>query len=392
VTAVEPSPVRAERFGVFDFGLTAEQEERAARLHAQSVIIDILFQGPCGYRAFSGRLGDEVLGAWEAAPDPEMALRDTAALPVRHALDGRLDDFRSCWEESGITGGNRQFSLDPGELLPTMALAQAQFDRLPWLRKALRSQDFRDAKRDGVRAGFLSTQDTTGIERDTAILQVLHDLGARVIGLTYNTQNYVGSGCTDRADGGLSDFGGRLVQRMDELGLIVDTGHSGRQTTLDACAVSERPVICSHTFARALVDHDRGKSDAEIEAVAATGGVVGVVAVPFFLSTAEDVTVEAMLDHVDHMVRIAGWEHVAIGSDWPLEQSKASLLRLRAIEERIGFRPEHRIDWPVNLVGFDDYRDFPNITRGLVARGHSDEAVRGILGENFLRVFQAVCG
>jgi membrane dipeptidase len=273
-----------------------------------------------------------------------------------------------------------------------MALAQAQFDQLPWLRKARGAEDFREAKRDGAHAGFLSTQDTTGIERDTAVLQVLHDLGARVVGLTYNTQNYVGSGCTDRADGGLSDFGVRLVQRMDELGLIVDTGHSGRQTTLDACAVSERPVICSHSFARALLDHDRGKSDAEIEAIAATGGVVGVVAVPFFLSTAEGVTVEAMLDHVDHVVRIAGWEHVAIGTDWPMEQSRASLLRLRAIEERIGFRPEHRIDWPANLVGFDDYRDFPNITRGLVSRGHSDEAVRGILGENFLRVFGSVCG
>jgi membrane dipeptidase len=179
---------------------------------------------------------------------------------------------------------------------------------------------------------------------------------------------------------------------MDEMGIIVDTAHSGKQTTLDCCRVSRRPVIASHALAAAVQPHDRAKSDEEIRAIASTGGVIGIVAVPFFLSDGVDVTVEAMLDHIDHIASLVGPEHVAIGSDWPMQQSKASLLRLRAIEERIGFRPEHRIDWPVNLVGLDDYRDFPNLTRGLVSRGHSDEAIRGILGENFLRVFAAVCG
>jgi hypothetical protein len=96
------------------------------------------------------------------------------------------------------------------------ASATAQFDRLPWLGKAICGNDFRRARAAGRMAGFLTTQDTTGIERELTVLDVVHDLGARVIGLTYNQMNYVGSGCTDRADGGVSDFG--ALHRAHERG------------------------------------------------------------------------------------------------------------------------------------------------------------------------------
>ena len=213
-----------------------------------------------------------------------------------------------------------------------------------------------------------------------------------MIGLTYNWQNYVGSGCTDRSDGGVTDFGARFIRRMNELGIVVDTAHSGRRTTLDACSISSRPVIASHTSADAVSPHDRAKSDRELRALAGTGGVIGVVAVPFFLSTGRDVTIDAMLDHIDYIANLVGWQHVAIGTDWPLQMTKGALSRIGEMERQYGFRPEHRVSWTTNLIGFDDYRDFPNITRGLVKRGYTDEQVRGILGENFLRVVDDVCG
>ena len=213
-----------------------------------------------------------------------------------------------------------------------------------------------------------------------------------MIGLTYNWQNYVGSGCTDRSDGGVTDFGARFIRRMNELGIIVDTAHSGRQTTLDACSTSSRPVIASHTSAEAVYRHDRAKSDVELRAIAESGGVIGIMAVPFFLSGAEGVTIEALMDHIDYIATLVGWQHVAIGTDWPLQQTKASLRRLDERAMRIGFRQEHRIDSVTNLIGFDDYRDFPNITRGLVKRGYTDEQVLGVLGANALRVFEDVCG
>jgi membrane dipeptidase len=226
-------------------------------------------------------------------------------------------------------------------------------------------------------------------------LKSLHeawDLGLRMVGLTYNMQNDVGGGCTERTDTGVSNFGAKLIAAMDELGMIVDTSHSGRQTTLDACELSGRPVVASHTSAAAVYEVDRAKSDEELQALAETGGVIGVYAVPFFLAAGSGVTIEAMLDHIDYIVDLVGWQHVGIGTDWPMQSDLASLERvfMPMILEK-GFRPEHNIGVE-NLVGFDDYRDFSNITRGLVARGYDDEQIRGILGENFLRVFEAVCG
>src|SRR5262249_2402092 len=154
------------------------------------------------------------------------------------------------------------------------AIAQAQFDRLPWLTKALTAEDIRRAKRDGNVAGFISTQDADGIDRGLRDLQMAYDFGMRMIGLTYNMMNAGGGGCTERPDAGVSHFGAALIARMDELGIIVDTSHSGRQTTLDACLLSERPVVASHTAAEAVFRIDRAKSDDELHAIAETGGVI----------------------------------------------------------------------------------------------------------------------
>ena len=151
-------------------------------------------------------------------------------------------------------------------------------------------------------------------------------------------------------------------------------------------------MVASHTSAAAVYEVDRSKTDEELHALAETGGMIGIYAVPFFLAPDEGVTIEAMLDHVDYVAKLVGWQHVAIGTDWPLMADTATLERVfMPWTQEIGFRPEHNIGIE-NLVGFDDYRDFPNITRGLVARGYEDEQIKGILGENFLRVFEEVCG
>jgi membrane dipeptidase len=214
-----------------------------------------------------------------------------------------------------------------------------------------------------------------------------------MIQLTYNYMTPIGAGCTERTDAGLSNFGAKVVARMNTLGMIVDVAHCSRQVTMDACALSATPVIASHTFAQEVYAHDRGKSDEELKAISGTGGVIGVVTVPFFLGPGEGVNMEAMMDHIDHIVNLVGWEHVGIGTDWPIPMPK-SLLRdvYSLLVSEVGFREEHKIDTTTNLIGFDDYRDFPNITRGLVKRGYGDEQIKGILGANFLRVFEEVCG
>ena len=212
--------------------------------------------------------------------------------------------------------------------------------------------------------------------------------------LTYNSKSTIGSGCTEPTDEGLSSFGASVVERLNKLGVIVDTAHCGRRTTLDACERSERPVIASHTSARAVFDHDRGKSDDELRALAETGGVIGIYAVPFFISSdPKTAGVDTWLDHVDHVAELVGPQHVAIGTDWPMQLPEWALTDIfLPLSAEIGFRPEHGVDPLMTLGGFSHYLEFANLARGLVDRGYVDREIKGILGENFLRVFESVCG
>jgi membrane dipeptidase len=377
----------------FDFGLTAEQETRARALHAEAIVVDMLCQGPVGHRAFTPELDDEIRSFLAVNGSIGDAWNYVVELPVRRALAGADGGaLERGWRESGVTAGTRERDfVTMRDILGNLAIANAQFDRLPWFRRALTPEDIRAAKRDGAIAGFVNSQDTVGFGTDLTLLEDARDLGLCMLQLTYNTQNFVGAGCTERNDGGLTHFGLRLVRRANELGVLLDTSHCGRQTTLDACRVSAKPVIASHTSAASLYEVDRAKSDDELKAIAACGGVIGVYAVPFFLCPAADATVEALLDHVDYIAGLVGWQHVGFGTDWPLQMSEWALRNVaQPWTQAFGFRPEHNVDCERTLVGFDDYAEFPNFTRGLVARGYSDEQIRGILGENFLRVLGEV--
>jgi membrane dipeptidase len=381
-----------EVFGQFDFGLTESEEDRARRLHGESVIVDMLFQGPCGYRSFSESMTQELRDAWEADRDLTNGWNRAYDLPARWALAGRNGDFERCWRDSGITAGTRERDIvSVTELVRGAAVAQAQFDRFPWLVKALDPDDIVRAKELGLVAGFVNSQDTIGFGQDLSLVECAYDLGLRMVQLTYNAQNLVGCGCKESNDSGVSSFGSKLIGCLNRLGVIVDTSHCGRRTTLDACALSDAPVIASHTSAAALYDVPRAKSDEELEAIAATGGVIGAYAVPDFLSPEPSPTIEAMLDHIDYLVALLGVEHVGVGTDWPLQMPKWGLRQIAARWSAVhGLRNQVGVRHDVNLMGFDDYRDFPNITRGLVKRGYDDRAIGLILGQNFLRVFRTV--
>jgi membrane dipeptidase len=211
--------------------------------------------------------------------------------------------------------------------------------------------------------------------------------------LTYNRMDHIGTGCTERVDAGLSLFGIDVVKHCNELGIMVDVSHCGHMTTMGACRHSKQPVNANHTAARSLHDHPRGKTNEELRAIAATGGVIGVLALPAFLTYADAPSIEHMLDHIDYIAGLVGWQHVAIGTDWPNQAPDDVLLATLGAElQSLGFGAQHRVEVTQRLDGYGDCRDLPNITRGLVKRGYSDAQIRGILGENALRVFQEVCG
>jgi membrane dipeptidase len=381
-------------FGIHDFGLSENEERRAFELHADAVIVDLMFHGACGYRGFTEDMIDRIKQHLAAHGDPLDTWRFGKELPERMALEGQFDEFRRCWDQSGITGGNRDISWHTAEgALSAFAHSQALYDGLPWLAKARSAADIRAAKARGEHATFLSTQDAGRFGSDLRRVRFAYEMGMRMVQLTYNSANEVGSGCTASEDGGLTAFGRRLVHTLNELGMLVDVSHCGARTSVDACSASDAPVIASHTSAAAVYPHARAKDDRVLEAIAQSGGIVGIYAVPFFLGPGSDTSIEDMLDHVDHLVSVVGADRVCLGLDWPLPLPKWALQEVTpAATGSLGFRPEDGLDDTRNLVGFDDYRDTPNITRGLVSRGYDDEQIRGILGENALRLIGEVIG
>src|SRR6185312_15052290 len=142
-----------------------------------------------------------------------------------------------------------------------------------------------------------------------------YQLGLRCAQLTYNTQNLLGSGSTERVDGGITDYGGEIVTAMNEVGMLVDVSHSGDRTTLDAIELSPKPIAITHSNCRALNNHPRLKTDEAIRKLAAKGGVMGITEVRMFVRDRDPVTVEDIVDHVDHVVKLVGIDHVGIGSD-----------------------------------------------------------------------------
>jgi membrane dipeptidase len=220
----------------------------------------------------------------------------------------------------------------------------------------------------GSIAGFLVVEGGHAIEDDIGKLVALYERGARYLTITWNTStSWAVAAADSRSDSvGLSEFGRRVIRTMDSLGMIIDVSHTGIKTIEDILTVTRHPIIASHSGARALRDHFRNLTDDQIRSIARTGGVIGVVFYPPFLSGSRTVTIENVLYHINHIRGLVGVDHIALGSDFD------------GIER--------------TPVGLEDVSHFPSLTRRLLELGYSREEVFKILGRNALRVIRQVCG
>ena len=266
-------------------------------------------------------------------------------------------------------------------------------DRLVHMRRA---DDIVRAHREGKTAIMLNFQNGTHLQGDLRNVRFFHNLGVRQIQLTYNSLNDLGCGCTERTDAGLSYFGVDVVAAMNELGMLVDLSHCGPRTTLDAIEASKKPVAFTHTNCRALRDHPRCKTDAEIRAVATKGGVIGMTAYGTYVSSKPPVTLDDFIRHVEHAVKIAGVEHVGIGSDaavqFVTDYPKSEQEFLDQIRRPSNFRPVPDGKWNDGIDALNGPRKFHAIHDGLQRRGFAAADIDKILGGNFLRLYREVIG
>lgn len=250
-----------------------------------------------------------------------------------------------------------------------------------------RASDLDRAKADKRVAVIMGLQNSEHF-RTAADVKRFYQLGQRCSQLTYNAQNLLGSGSTERVDGGISDFGATIIKAMNEVGMLVDVSHCGDRTTLDAIEISPKPIAITHSNCRALNNHPRLKTDEAIQKLAAKGGVMGITGVRNFVSDHEPTTVENIVDHIDHVVKLVGIEHVGVGTDsdlngyddMPPDQRKKLL---QMYKSSYAFRDKLDTD------GFDHPQKIFDLTEALIRRGYSDENITAVLGGNFKRLLSA---
>jgi membrane dipeptidase len=386
---------------------TPKQLEHGLRLHAESLVFESY-----GFAPRAAIDGEKFRSAAESgATDAELTdLREEMSM-TRWATNAReRQEFLEAFRAAGVTcifQNTGEEGNDPLRLIKRLARFTHSTDVLrEEVFKAAKPDDIVAAKRSGKLCLCFTTngvplrQQWESTRDELRLIRVFHQLGVRMMHLTYNRRNPIGDGAGEPNDGGLSDFGQSVVAEMNRLGVIVDVAHSGWRTSLEAAKASKKPMVASHTTCAGLYKHFRGKPDETVKAICDTGGLIGICCIPRFLGGAGDIG--AFLDHIDYAVKKFGADHVAIGPDIAYASRHEEAERAKVPKRADGRSPlsttgprwEHL--WPV-----DDYRpkphaeqslawtNWPLYTVGMVQRGHSDESIRKILGENTLRVARA---
>jgi len=259
-----------------------------------------------------------------------------------------------------------------------------------WL-KATRFADVESARSSGKIALFYLFQNSTQFGKDLNNVDVFYGLGVRSSQITYNYQNWAGAGCNESNGSGLTVFGHELVERMNDVGMLIDLSHANMRTMADTIAASSDPVIVSHSCCKALFDHNRNTTDENIRALADKGGLFGVTQMRPFMTLQIDDAVHFYFQHIEHAINVAGIDHVCIGSDRDhrrLTLTEEYLAELKAEEGENFVREE----WPLYFEELNGPRRMETIWDGLASRGMSEGHLEKLFGGNLERLYREVIG
>jgi membrane dipeptidase len=346
---------------------------KASNWFDQAIVIDALggLGDPYGEPDVS-RLTDRVFA--EMMQTGVTALRDTI-MPVGNVADP-WGDYRKQADQF-----QQVFAANP--------------DRLLRIRSAA---DILKAKREKRFGVIVGTQDSCMIAGELDRVAEMKKDGVASIQLTYNNGNLAGDGALEPRDSGLTKLGRATIERIEAEKLLLDLSHGGARTMAEAAAHAKRPLTISHTGARALTDHPRNTADATIRAVADKGGVVGVYFMPF-LSADMKPAGEQLIAHIEHVAKIAGEDHVGIGTDNGVMPVVLDEKSKKAMDDWALERIKRGIAAPGEAVGVytlvADYNSLDRYRRlaaDLGKRGWSQTRLEKLFGGNFLRVYREAWG
>jgi membrane dipeptidase len=345
-----------------------EYPERVVRLMRESLVIDMLNQFL--YRIDQKGLKEKWLtqpGAFTAADFERFKGTGVSVINFGEGADGFVD----------------------AELL--FAKWNSFIAQYPqWLARINDAADLMKAKNQG-KLGILFGLQSSDQFQNLDDVNRCFGYGLRVSQLSYNFRTRVADGAFEPFDGGVSEYGGKVIDRMNSIGMAVDLGHASDRTKLDAIEISKQPVILSHGNCRALnTNAPRTTTDDAIRKLAKKGGVMGIADIAFMVKGSEPVSIDDVVDHFDHVRDLVGIEHVGVGSDAGIESNdlgSATLLKelLAKADPRYRVHGQHEI-----VMGLEGRNRMYELTAALVRRGYTDDHVRLVLGGNWARVLKEV--
>ena len=308
---------------------------------------------------------------------------------------GYLDLYKTggCTAIAPTVGGDSGSAKTFGQLGRWLQLISGRPD-LVLIRRA---DDILSAKKNDQLGIIFHFQGTEPVEADLDLVDAYKEVGVGVIQLAYNVKNRVGDGCEERTDCGLSRFGLKLIERMNESKILVDCSHTGYRTTMDAMTTSSAPVVFSHANAFDVHPSPRNIKKDQMRALAATGGVIGVVAFSPFVSQSQESSLDEMIDHISYYADNIGIDHVALGLDYFEGQRGISddsvAEKIYRANANIGRWGESYPAPPYYYAsGVETPDKLPNLTSRLQERGFLEADIRKVLGENWMRVYRCVWG
>jgi membrane dipeptidase len=360
--ASAPSFLAAQQTG----SASPRVSERAGKLYRSALVLD------CNTRP--GHLGED-----DRLPLPQYDLdivRDCGIDVVKWTIGGLNADFAETVKE--IAYIHQMIEVHPAYFTQV---------RVP--------DDMYRAKREHKMGIIFSFESVDMLEGKLERFELFRNLGVRVMQLSYNRRSPFAAGVMEPDGGGLTPLGQQAVKSMNNLGIAIDLSHANARTTVDTLALSSKPVVMTHAGCAAIHPHPRNKTDDQLRAIADKGGVVGIFDLAYLAASPKQPTLDDYMAHMEHALKIAGEDHVGVGSDVPVDPFDASAKVMTEFEKMLETRrkaglaaPEE--DRPPYVVGLNFPRRLERIADQLLSQGYSSAVAEKVIGANFARAFKEI--
>ncbi|MEM7799942.1 MAG: membrane dipeptidase [Chloroflexota bacterium] len=304
-------------------------------------------------------------------------------------------------DRSGLTAAGLTIPMPGDDMAQALARVRAFLAIIaaePTFCLADQPQAIVDAKQQGKLAHILLAQDSLFIGHNLDNLLLWKQLGLRVMQLTYNEQNLAGSGCLERHDGGLTQYGRILIREMETVGITLDLTHVGEKTFMETLEVATQPLLASHSNPKSVVDNPRNINDDQIKGIAASGGVICVTTwAPLIWDGSPGMpTLDDYLRCLEYVIDLVGIEHAGISTDsmgtwgaYPQHDPDPDALPYGSVTDEFDQIAEPEDNNNRQPSDFNGIEDYPILVKKMVERGYGEENIKKLLGGNLLRLFEA---